>query len=85
MDPDFAIDNVQKAVLSELKDLDNDENYSYSFDLFGGTEIDPMYVSTNTETYYHDPLATTTDHSKKESTLYATFERSCSSADRKGI
>ena len=85
MDPEFAIDNVQKAVLSELKDLDNDENYSYSFDLFGGTEIDPMYVSTNTETYYHDPLATATDHSKKESTLYATFERSCSSADRKGI
>ena len=85
MDPEFAIDNVQKAVLSELKDLNNDENYSYSFDLFGGTEIDPMYVSTNTETYYHDPLTTTTDHSKKESTLYATFERSCSSADRKGI
>lgn len=83
---EFALDSVQKQIQSELDDLKDDENYVYSFKFNDGiTEIDPMYVSTNDETYYHDTTFSIKEHSKEQSTKYAEFKRSVSAADREGV
>ena len=85
MDTAFALDRVESDINDELKDLKNDKDYEYSFELLDGPEIDPMYVSTNSETYYQSPIAKTVQHSNQESTMYAKIEKSSGSADRRGL
>lgn len=82
----FAFDYVIENIKKDLNQVQSDKKHEYEFILSDGPQIDPMYISTNSDTYYHNPTESIEiEHSEEQSTCYAKFEKSVSNADRVGV